>query len=85
MGLKFILPSGSTCFARFNASDVAKSVLAGVTANIRHVSLVINCISMSRICCSMSAGWSPTGIFVRPGKSIRVMFNTAINIVLFDH
>ena len=70
------LPSGSTCFAKFKASDVAKSVFAGVTAKIRHVSLVINCISMSRICCSISAGWSPTGIFVNPGKSIRVMFKT---------
>ena len=70
------LPSGSTDLAKFKASDVAKSVFAGVTAKIRHVSLVINCISMSRICCSISAGWSPTGIFVSPGKSIRVMFNT---------
>lgn len=36
------LPSGSTCFAICKASEVAKSVLAGVTASIRHVSFVIN-------------------------------------------
>ena len=81
---KLNLPSGSTCFAKFNASEVAKSVLAGVTAKIRHVSLVMNCISMSRICCSMSCGWSPTGIFVKPGKSIKVMFNTERKIAYFS-
>lgn len=43
------VPSGSTCLAICRASEVAKSVLAGVTAKIRHVSLVINWNSMSLI------------------------------------
>lgn len=50
------LPSGSTCFAICKASEVARSVLAGVTANIRHVSFVINWNNMSLICCSISTG-----------------------------
>ncbi len=70
------LPSGSTDLARLRASDVAKSVLAGVTAKMRHVSLQMNCMSMSLIWASMSAGWSPTGTLVSPGRSIRVMLST---------
>ena len=70
------VPSGSTCLAICRASEVAKSVLAGVTAKIRHVSLEINWNSMSLIWASMSTGWSPTGTFVSPGKSIIVMFRT---------
>ena len=31
---------------------------------------------MSLICSPMSVGWSPTASFVRPGRSIRVMFST---------
>ena len=58
------------------ASDVARSVLAGVTARMRHVSLQMNCMIMSLICCSMSTGWSPMAILVRPGRSIKVMFRT---------
>lgn len=72
-----MLPSGSTDLARLSASEVARSVLAGVTARMRQVSLQMNCMIMSRICCSMSTGWSPTGILVSPGKSIRVMLSTA--------
>lgn len=70
-------PSGSTCLEICRASEVARSVLAGVTAKIRHVSLVMNWNSMSLICASMSTGWSPTGTLVRPGRSIMVMFSTA--------
>lgn len=50
------VPSGSTCFAICSASEVARSVLAGVTARMRHVSFVMNWKSMSLICCSMSWG-----------------------------
>lgn len=71
------LPSGSTLCANWSASDVARSVLAGVTARMRQVSLQMNCMSMSRIWLSMSTGWSPTAILVRPGRSIKVMFSTA--------
>ena len=71
------LPSGSTDLARLSASEVARSVLAGVTARMRQVSLEMNCMIMSLICASMSTGWSPTGILVRPGRSISVMFSTA--------
>ncbi len=70
------LPSGSTDLARFSASEVARSVLAGVTARIRQVSLEMNCMIMSRIWASISAGWSPTGILVRPGRSMSVIFST---------
>ena len=69
-------PSGSTDFAMVKASDVARSVLAGVTARMRQVSLQMNCMIMSLICCSMSTGWSPMAILVRPGRSIKVMFRT---------
>lgn len=41
-GVTANLPSGSTLLASCRASDVARSVLAGVTARIRHVSFVIN-------------------------------------------
>lgn len=71
------LPCGSTSFASLRASELARSVLAGVTARIRQLSLVMNCIIMSLICCSMSAGWSPTGTLVIPGRSIRVKLSTA--------
>jgi hypothetical protein len=58
------------------ASEVARSMLAGVTAKMRHVSFVMYVRSMSRICASISTGWSPTAILVKPGKSISVIFNT---------
>ena len=51
-------------------------MLAGVTARTRQFSLVTNCSSMSRIWNSMSAGWSPTGTLVRPGRSTTVRFST---------
>lgn len=70
------LPCGSTSFAIFRASELARSVFAGVTAKIRQLSLVMNCISMSLIWCSMSCGWSPTATLVIPGRSIRVRFST---------
>lgn len=70
-------PCGSTSFASLRASELARSVLAGVTARIRQLSLVMNCMIMSLICCSMSAGWSPTGTLVIPGRSMRVRFSTA--------
>ena len=70
------IPSGSTDFASMRASEVARSTLAGVTARMRQVSLEMNVNIISRICASMSRGWSPTGILVRPGKSISVMFST---------
>ena len=74
------LPSGSTSFAIFNASELAKSEFAGDTANIRQFGLVINCINMLLISISISAGWSPTGTFVMPGRSTRVKFSTKIYI-----
>lgn len=70
-------PWGSTSLASFSASELARSVLAGVTAKTRQFSLVMNCMIISLIWCSMSGGWSPTGTFVIPGKSISVRFNTA--------
>ena len=69
-------PSGSACLAICKASEVARSWLAGVTARMRQVSRQMNCMIMSLICCPMSEGWSPTAIFVIPGRSIRVMFRT---------
>ncbi|TNN63059.1 hypothetical protein EYF80_026675 [Liparis tanakae] len=52
------------------ASELARSMLAGVTARIRQLSLVMNCISISLICCSMSTGWSPTATLVIPGRRV---------------
>lgn len=72
-----VLPWGSTSFASFRASELARSVFAGVTARIKQLSLLMNCMIMSLICCSMSAGWSPTGTLVIPGRSIRVRFRTS--------
>lgn len=69
-------PWGSTSLASFSASELARSVLAGVTAKIRQLSREMNCIIISRIWCSISTGWSPTGTLVIPGRSIRVRFNT---------
>lgn len=69
-------PWGSTSLAIFKASELARSELAGDTASIRQFSLVTNCISMSRIWASMSAGWSPTGTLVIPGRSTRVRLST---------
>ena len=73
------LPSGSTDLAKLRASEVARSVLAGVTARIKQVSLQMNCMIMSLIWVSMSAGWSPTGTLVRPGRSMRVMLSTKVD------
>lgn len=70
-------PWGSTSLASLSASELARSVLAGVTARIRQLSRQMNCMIMSRIWCSMSAGWSPTGTLVMPGRSMRVRFSTA--------
>lgn len=70
------LPCGSTSLAILRASELARSVLAGVTARIKQLSLVMNCNSMSLIWCSISMGWSPTGTLVIPGRSIRVRFST---------
>ena len=70
-------PVGSTSLASFKASELARSEFAGVTARMRQFSRVMNCMSMSLIWYSMSAGWSPTGTLVRPGKSTKVRFKTA--------
>ena len=75
--LLLCLPVGSTSFDSLRASEVARSEFAGVTASISVFSLVMNCMSMSRIWNSMSAGWSPTGTFVNPGRSTSVRFSTA--------
>ena len=69
-------PEGSTSLAICSASLVARSVLAGVTAKMRQVSLWMNVKIIWRICSPISLGWSPTGIFVMPGRSIKVIFNT---------
>jgi len=70
-------PWGSNSFAILRASELARSELAGETARMRQLSLQTNWLIMSRICCSISAGWSPTGTLVIPGRSTRVRFNTA--------
>ena len=70
------LPSGSTSLANLSASEVARSVLAAVTARMILLGLEMYCRHMSLICTSMSSGWSPTGTFVKPGKSTRVRLST---------
>ena len=37
----------------------------------------MNFSTISRICHSMSAGWSPTGIFVNPGRSTNVKLSAS--------
>ena len=75
-GDKHYTPVGSTSLASLRASEVARSLLAGVTASTRQLSLDTNCMSMSLIWNSMSAGWSPTGTLVSPGRSTTVRFST---------
>ena len=62
-------PVGSTSRASLMASLLAMSLLAGEIARM----IVLGCRTyarqMSRICASMSGGWSPTGTLVMPGKS----------------
>jgi len=71
-----LVPSGSTSRAIFNPSELAKSVLAAVTAKMIHDGLVIYFINISLICLSISLGWSPTGTFVNPGRSTNVSVRT---------
>ena len=70
------LPWGSTSLANLRASELARSMLAGVTARMRVLSRLMNCKIISLIWYSMSGGWSPTGTLVMPGRSMRVRFNT---------
>lgn len=70
------VPSGSTSRANLRPSEFAKSVLAAVTARIIQAGRDMYFRSISLICFSMSLGWSPTGTFVRPGKSTRVSVST---------
>ena len=71
-----LVPSGSTSRANFSPSEFAKSVLAAVTARMIHAGLEMYFNNMSRICFSISLGWSPTGTFVKPGRSTRVRVRT---------
>ena len=71
-------PEGSASLASCNASEVAGSVLAGVTARMRHVSRWTKDKTKLRICCSMSGGWSLTGTLVRPGRSMSVIGITVL-------
>ncbi len=54
-------PSGSTSRATFRASEVAMSVFAAVTAKMMQLGLLMYFKISSRICSSISLGWSPTG------------------------
>ena len=56
-----VLPSGSTSRANFNASEVAKSELAGDTARMREFGFEMKDKIISCTWASMSSGWSPTG------------------------
>ena len=59
-----------------NYKNFAKSVFAAVTAKMIHDGFEMNLRTMSRICFSISFGWSPTGTFVKPGRSTRVSVTT---------
>lgn len=71
-----LAPSGSTSRANLSPSLLAKSVFAEVTAKMIALGFVMYFKSMSLICRSISRGWSPTGTFVRPGKSTSVSVRT---------
>lgn len=69
-------PWGSTFLASWSASELVRSLVAGMTAKMRQFSLHTYRMIMSRIWYSMSLGWSPTGSLVIPGRSTRVRFST---------
>lgn len=69
-------PSGSTLLASSKASELAKSWFEGDTASIIHCGAEMYFNINRRTCFSISAGWSPTGTRVRPGRSTRVIVNT---------
>jgi hypothetical protein len=71
-----LVPSGSTSLASFSPSEFAKSVFAAVTAKMIHAGFEIYLRSISRICFSISRGWSPTGTRVTPGRSTSVRVRT---------
>mmetsp|Transcript_8579 Transcript_8579/g.25839 ORF Transcript_8579/g.25839 Transcript_8579/m.25839 type:complete len:282 (-) Transcript_8579:334-1179(-) len=71
-----LAPSGSTCLARVRASELARSALAGDTANMTQLWCLMYSMIIDLILCSMSSGWFPTGTRVMPGRSTRVMVNT---------
>lgn len=68
-----LTPSGSTCLANCRESEFARSELQAVTARMMQVSMQMYSRIISRMRCSMSAGWSPTGTRVIPGRSTRVI------------
>ena len=70
------VPSTSASFANLIASDVARSVLAALTARMIEFGLLMYDRHMSLMICSMSAGWSPTATFVMPGRSMRESVRT---------
>jgi hypothetical protein len=55
------VPSGSQSLAILSPSELARSVLAAVTARMIELGFMMNLRSISRIWRSMSRGWSPTG------------------------
>jgi hypothetical protein len=60
----------------YSQLSLPKSELAGDTARIKQFGFVMNSIIIFRICISISAGWSPIGTRVRPGKSTNVKLST---------
>ena len=70
------VPSGVHLPGHLRPSELAKSVLARVTARIMQAGLDMYLEGMSRINFSMSLGWSPTGTFIDPGKSTGVSVRT---------
>ena len=62
-------PAGSTRFASWIASEVAMSEVAAETARTIALGFSMYSSTIVRSCTSMSAGWSPTGTFVTPGRS----------------
>ena len=71
-----LLPVGSTSRANLRDSEFTKSTLAGSTAKMIRLGLEMYLKIKFRVCFSMSVGWSPMGILVRPGKSTKVKFKT---------
>ena len=69
-------PNGSSSCASLIASLFARSVFAPVTASIIALGLDMYLRDMSRICSSMSTGWSPTATLAIPGRSTTVSART---------
>jgi len=63
-------PSGSTSRAIFKASELAISMLAGVTARMMELGFPAYSSTIFLMSFSILVGWSPTGTFQKKKKGV---------------